>query len=576
MTTEAESETVPAGSPARLNASRLLLLGVLVLPIGVSQAPDPSVASALFRLQDWPIVVALVAALFAMTYRVPPLRLPDWAPGWWVVAAGAVVLTLALWWGTYAIMENYPVTRDEDMVLFDMVTLAKGRLAEPLAPEWRPYLTTLVPVFLLEVPGNAAFVSSYLPGNAAMRLAFSTIADPALMNPVLIGLSVLALFDIARRLFPDDNRAITVTLLLYVMSSQVLVTAMTDYAMTGHTALNLIWLALFLRDRPWCHVLAMAISVLACGLHQLVFHPLFAGPLLLWRLRQGRYALFAAYTVVFASALTFWMLYPGIAIRSAGVVAAGGAAEPAYFWRDRVLPLILERDKGTVLATLLNLMRYVSWQHLALVPLAAATWPLVRRGEGIALPLFAGIVLTIVFCIIILPFQGHGWGYRYMCGVLGNAVLLGGIGYQRWASRARPVADGLFISLSVMTLIASVFLMARTHQFIAPYVRVDRLIGSAPSEMVLVDTEEPRAAIDQVRNRPDLTNRPLRLSSKEVTASGLAELCRRGTISLVTRADMQAIGFADSVPTRSPVFERKVAKALQGQPCLVPHSRSRL
>ncbi len=558
-----------AAAPGRLRVSRIILLSALIPPIGVLFSRDNSVASGFFREQDGPVLLVLVAALFAMTFRIPALRLPEWNLRWRHVIPAAALLVLLLWWGTYTVMANFAVTRDEHMVLFDMAIFAKGHLAEPLAPEWRPFAKALVPDFALEVPGSAALLSSYLPGNAMMRLAFSQVADPALMNPVLVGISVLAMFDIARRLFPGDRATVLVTMLLYVMSTQVLANAMTVYAMTGHTTLNVIWLALFLRDRPWAHALAMAISVLACGLHQLVFHPLFAGPFLLWRLWQGRYALFAAYTMVFATALFTYTLYPGIAIRSLGIEGSSGAAEPLYFWRDRVLPLFLDPNRGTVLAAVVNLIRYATWQNLALTPLAFAAWPIIRRRTGIVAPLAGGVAVTFAFCILVLAFQGHGWGYRYFCGIIVNVVLLAAFGYHHWSAKKRASADGLFVSLSLLTVLAGAFLLVRSHDFIQPYVHVDRFMTAAKSDMVLLDTEEPRAAIDLARNRPDLRNRPLLLSSYDLDAAGLAELCSRGTIAVVTRGDMQALGFARGLPSRNRGFERKVAAALEGKPCFV-------
>jgi hypothetical protein len=53
---------------------------------------------------------------------------------------------------------------------------------------------------------------------------------------------------VARRLRPTRLDAAFISTLLVATSSQVLVTSMTSYAMTGHLTLNLIWLWLFLRD----------------------------------------------------------------------------------------------------------------------------------------------------------------------------------------------------------------------------------------------------------------------------------------------------------------------------------------
>src|SRR5690606_732383 len=119
---------------------------------------------------------------------------------------------------------------------------------------------------------------------------------------------------VALRLFPDSSAAVWVCLGTYVLSAQVIVNAMTTYAMTGHLALNLIWLSLFLKNNRWAHVGAMLIGVWAIGLHQIIFHPLFAGPLILMLLPQRRWGLFAAYAAIYGTALLFWISYQGILV----------------------------------------------------------------------------------------------------------------------------------------------------------------------------------------------------------------------------------------------------------------------
>ena len=74
--------------------------------------------------------------------------------------------------------------------------------------------------------------------NALLRLAFSKVADPVLFNPLLALLGGIALLDIARRTFRCDAAASWVVLIVYALSAQMLINAMTVYSMTGHMALN--------------------------------------------------------------------------------------------------------------------------------------------------------------------------------------------------------------------------------------------------------------------------------------------------------------------------------------------------
>lgn len=566
----AEHQANPV-SPPRLQISRPVLVGLLVFPLALSVQIGTSISDFYFRTQDRWLFIVLMLALLMLSYRIPRWPVPGFKLSWARLLPILATLVLLLWWGTYALMGDYPLTRDEHMVLFDMAVFAKGHLLEPLAAEWRSNPKALVPDFLMDVPGTVALVSGYLPGNAMLRLGFSWFADPALMNPLLMGIGAIALYDIARRLFGDDRRTVLVVMVLYLGSAQVLVNAMTVYAMTGHTALSLVWLALFLRGGWAGHAGAMVVGLVAMGLHQVVFHPLFAAPFLLWLLAQRRYRLFAAYAVVIGGGALFWMVYPALAIQSMGIVAAGGAGDGVSFLRDRVWPLLVERDPMTVRLMTLNLVRFTVWQHLALLPLVAMAWPLVRRNRGIAAPLAGGIVLTLLFCTLILPQQGHGWGYRYMAPLLGSFALLGGLGYQRWRALDWRVADGVFMVLSALSAVFMVLTMWGAHRFVMPHVRLDALIAAQQADMVLVDTELPRQAVDQVRNLPDLSNRPLRLSSSALDAAALARLCERGSIALITRADMQQQGFGLNVPIASPWFESKVRQSLAGKPCLAPN-----
>jgi hypothetical protein len=456
-----------------------------------------------------------------------------------------------------------------------MEVFGRLRLAAPLAPEWRSYAEALVPAFLLNMQAPAGLVSDYLPANAMLRLAFSKIADPAFFNPVLALLGGAALFDIARREFGEDHRACWVALIVYVTSAQMLIIAMTTYAMTAHMALNLIWLAAFLRGGKAGHASAIAVGFLATGLHQFVFHPLFVAPFLLWRLRDGNWRLVILYGSAYAAILAWWLVYPMIAALHTGVPALGrGATDAALV--EKALPLLLNRDPHTLSLMILNFMRFAAWQNLALLPLLAAALPLAWRSKGIGGPLIWGIAGFIPFVTIVLPFQGHGWGYRYLHGYLGSLALLAGLGYHRLASSARERADGFVLALSALTVGGSIPLLSyHAYAFEALHVRLERYIQAQPVDFVLIDTEVSPStdgrwavnAIDHVRNQPDLGNRPLRFSSRNMRSDAVIELCRRGSVRLITRADMHRVGFALNVPVRSPRFDRLTAP-LSDRSCL--------
>lgn len=517
------------------------------------------------------VVLALLTAMLVgsrlwSSRRIPAIKV---RPNWAGVAAASAALALLLWGGTYLIMHNYALTRDEHMVLFDAQIFRGGRLAAELTPQWRGLAVALVPAFLLDVPGQVVWASNYLPGNAALRAAFSLVADPALMNPLLAAGGALALHSIGRRLFPDRPGTQATALLLYFTSAQMWAAAMTTYAMTAHMALNLVWLALFLRGGRLGHGGAILVGFVATGLHQIIFHPLFVLPFLehLRRRGDGRTAL--VYVAAYVAIGLFWMSYPALVLRSIGVATeagqSGGGGILDYL-QDRVLPLLTTREAEGLFQMVYNLLRFAAWQNLALLPLLAAALPLARRGEGIAGPLYGGALLTLGAVFILLPYQGHGWGYRYVHGLLGSFALLGAMGWER-LRRSGQAAEGLLAAGTALTLaIAMPFLLWKAHHYVAPYARVDRMIDGIDADFAIIDTMPPSFAIDSVRNGPKLEGRPIRLSALELSHADAAWLCRRGSVALVDRATMQRLGLGRHLPGGNEFFQL-LKRGLEGSRC---------
>jgi hypothetical protein len=523
------------------------------------------------QAQDLAPLFVLSLSLLLVAFWTPSWRLPSRVPAVPVALFGLAAIGM-LAWGTYALMGNFPLSRDEHMVVFDMAVFDKLRLAAPLAPEWRPYAKALVPAFLLNDNLPSGLVSVYLPMNALLRLAFSKLAVPTLLNPMLAFLGGAALLDIARRTFGRDDPACWVVLLIYGLSAQMLVNSMTTYSMTAHMALNLVWLAAFLRGGKWGHAIAIAVGFIATGLHQLAFHPFFVASFLLWRLRHGQWKLVLGYGAAYAVILAWWAYYPILVVQQ---VATSLRHAPDRSFVGRVAEILVHRDGNPVALTILNLLRFIGWQNLALLPLFAAGAAVAVRQRGLAGTLLLGIVLWAGFIAVVLPYQGHGWGYRYLHPYLGSFALLTGYGYRELGRRIGAKADGVVLTLSAISaLVAIPLTLAATHRFVEPHVALERMIASQSGLFVLVDTDVSPGvdgrwtanAIDHVRNLPDLTNRPLRFSSRDMNAVLLVQLCRRAPVTLITRMDQHRAGFALNVPAKSEKFEALVAAASKQAP----------
>jgi hypothetical protein len=567
------------GAAARPDLARVLTRSAIVL---VSLALSAAFADGnLFTLyqvktQDQLVLLALPPVFLLLRHWVPGWRLPHTLPPVWMVLAAGCFVAALLAWCCHTLLWNFPLSRDEHMVVFDMAVYEDRRLAAPLAPEWRDYALALVPEFLFNESEPIGLVSGYLPVNALFRLAFAQLADPALLNPLLAVMGAVALFDIAKRLFGNDSQAIWVALLVYALSAQSMANALTPYAMTGHMALNLCWLAAFLRGGWRAHVTAIVIGFFATGYHQLAFHPLFAAPFVLWRLRQGAWPIVALYAAAYTLIVAWWMAFPLLTALQAGTAAADIGLDHHSF-AEKVIPLLVHRDPLTLQLMMLNLLRFVSWQHLALLPLVLAAVPLAWRDRGLAAPLLWGVALNTAFMAFVLPYQGNGWGYRYLQPQFGSIALLAGVGFQHFAAVDRARVEGMFVALSLLTLLGSIPLHA-LHQrvFYRPHVALDRYITSRSADFVVVNTE-PRASsdgtwgfnpVDEVRNRPDLDNRPLVFSSRALSKQLAAELCRRGSVGVVDWDQMHAIGFGPGVSAQGRRIE-DLKRVLERGGCLV-------
>ncbi|MGE5562865.1 MAG: hypothetical protein ACM3ZV_06085 [Bacillota bacterium] len=552
---------------------RTAACAVLLLLVTAWAAVQKAPLTALYLVQSQGVYVLPVvgASVLLVAWWRPRWPLPAKLPPWWVLLLLGIAVTALLGFGAYWVFGNFPLARDVDMVLFDMAVFDKGRLVAPIAPQWQPFALALEPEFLLNSNAPTGFISSYLPMNALLRLAFSRIADPAWFNPVLALVGGAALLDVARRLFPEDARACWAVLLVYALSAQMLVTAMTPFAMTGHMALNLLWLAAFLRGGKVGHSVAIVTGFVATGLHQFAFHPFFVAPFLLWKLREREWKVVLLYGIAYAAIVLWWLCYP---ILLAPLLATAGA-HPSQERATKVLAHLIYRDPRTLALMILNLLRFVAWQNIALWPLLIAAVPIAVRERGLPRALLLGILVWIAFVAFTFPSQGRGWGYRYLHGYLGSFALLAGFGYRELEQRIGRRADGMVILLSGITIVVSIpVLVATTHAFMQPHLRLHRLIQSQRTPFVVIDdTHSPSTdgrwsdtARDHVRNSPDLDNRPLRFSAGHLTPPLLAELCRRGPITLVTRRDMHRLGFILNQPERSPQFDSLVASMRKTSP----------
>ena len=231
----------------------------------------------------------------------------------------------------------------------------------------------------------------------------------------------------------------------------------------------------------------------------------------------------------------FWLSWPG---QMAALVGGPEASAAAASGSDFVTRLreALALNTGHLPLFGANLLRFLTWQNVALLPLLLAAGTAIRR-DRMAGALALGLFLPVAIMSVILPWQGNGFGYRYVHPALGNALLLAGYGWRRLAplhDRLRPA----FVAASLATLLVMAPMwLALSHARYAPFARANAAIEVSGADYLVFDRAAGISYGSMVLNRPDLSNRPLRLAVDTIRDPVLLakRICKPGiTIAMAT------------------------------------------
>ena len=431
-------KSIMTGRQPFMQPERLFFYAALLLSVLSWMAALPhweQFARRQFVHQDMLVMVVMIVAMLVLPRLGPTSRsftTPRLAEPWWVVLACVSVIVIAFAVRTY-ILQSYLLARDEEMVLQDAIIFASGHRFMPIQPDWKALQLALNTDFFNPAMVGKGWLSDYKPVNALIHAGFLKFAAFAWAAPIMAAASVVLLWRIALRIWPDRPDVRLVAGVLLLTSAQFVVTAATPFSMTAHLMLNLLWLLFFMKDRLIFHVCAIAVGFLATGLHQVPYHPAFALPFCVLLLWQRRFALSAAYAVSYAAILHFWMQYPFLPVEAAGPSSVGRLGMIAH-------DLIGYFSKANVSIMAADLVRLLAWNHILMLPLIliAIADPRVRRNP-LMVAIIASLALTILMKFVFRPAQGHGWGFRYMHGLIGIACLLAAEGWRRWYD-AEPVA----------------------------------------------------------------------------------------------------------------------------------------
>ena len=550
------------------------VLALAALAVAATFLSRPSaITDYFFYRQDLPatgLCFVLFAGLLAFAGST---RLPAWAEieirARWVYAAAVMVVPVC-WAGARFVQHDYGLSADEFLAQFDAKILASGRLAAPLPPEWRGFTAALQPAYMGPA-GDAHWVSFYLPVNAAFLALGSALGSQSLVQALWAGVAVAAAFGAARRLWPERPEAAPVAALLVATSPQVLITAMTPFAMPMHLAANLVWLWLILHDRRLSHALAVLAAFLACGIHQIVFFPLFAAPFVLemWLSRRWRTAVL--HTTALALILAFWNVYPALRLQLLEPVAAGISGARAESAIDTAFRMLARFDLDAVGLMAKNLFRFVSWQNVVTIPLMLLAAPAAWRAGGNERALLLGLLFTGLSMFLLSPFQGHGWGYRYFHGLIGSAALLAAWGWSRTiegleapARRRAHTVTAAAVLLSVLVLLP--FRAWQAHAFVHPYAEAAARLLRSDAEVLIIDDTGMWYGAVLLRNDPFFAP-PVMLYLPNLSAEQLRRVCGRRQVGLYGGERIGSVNPLDPRPTpHVKELRRQMADAGCGKP----------
>jgi len=439
----------------------------------------------------------------------------------------AVLLLTGL--GAHVVLHGYPLAMDEFAADFQSRVFAAGQVRAAIPDEWVPFANALTPISISTSVEGDSWISGYLPVAAAIRAIFTLGGMSNFTNPVLAGSTIPLVWLVCRRLWRDEPDAAWVPTFLVATSPQFLFTSMTAYAMPAHLFFNMAWLYLYLAGTRVTLAAAGVIGILALGLHQPVVHALFVSPFLVHLVvarRIGAAAFFAgAYLLGSVLWIAWWLRFnPSI-----------GSVPGLLFSPPGAIQLLLQP---------INLSLLVSWQSIAMSLLAVVGLMRWRTMSPPLRNLALGLFFSLGFYLFVNVEQGHGWGYRYAYGVLGNLSLVAGHGWVTMREGWRRSRGLAFVTVSVLcSILVQVPIRAiQIETFVRPFADSMAYVRSLSPDVALIDRTSAWYATDLVRNDPWLTNTPKVMLHDKLTEAQLAALRTTDTVDSVDAAELERAG----------------------------------
>lgn len=503
------------------------------------------VTMGLFVAQDMyvgPLTAAMIVLAWVLARRPAPelaIHVSGLIP---IIALTAGALSIFL---RFVAHHNYPLSLDEFMPTFQAEIFRNGLLMAPLSDQALEINANLQPFFTYVDEERQLWAQHYRPVHAAILAIFPAGYDQAIAHAVLTLITVLAIADIARTVFPDRKSAPVLAALFLVLSPQVLLTSASGFAFTTHLAFNTVWLALFLRGSWRAHFAATIVGFFALGIHQVHVHAIFVFPFGIAMLfgHFGSRWKALPYVAAYSVGVPLWIMWPEIATW----LQTGDYSALPQHWReidyisnyfafsDKVGPV--DREFSAVFLVT-NVLRFLLWLSPIVVVLLFASIAEIRRLKTVPVICLVGIVFTIATTHVLMTNQMHTLGTRYYHPALPGVIVVCLATY--YAIDSNPRLQQMTITL----LAASAILLLpwrawQVHQKVAPRATVQARLEAIDAESVLVRAQGAWFMPDFVRNDPFLSRAPVIYLDRGEGAPLLSE----GPTVVVDGTKLRADGF---------------------------------